>query len=471
MSGSNHTTPGPESASASPTQVRVRLAGLALAAVISAVLIIGLTRATWQRVDELDSKFATLHPESFDIGVRVQSSIRHLNDTLLRFRLRKEPADNESFRAAADELKQWIENKAASETGPLEAAFLAKIETAYLEYYTNSLDILDDKPGILQSRAGAFQESYRRVEARSEDLLALCETFVENQRTAFRQCVTETNDTLAGFQQMLRGSAIFTLVLAGALVVLVYRGMIAPLRHQLSASRAIIERQEKLASLGVLAAGLAHEIRNPLTAIRFRLFSLNKALPAGDPTEDATVISGEIARLERILQDFLRFARPADPDPVPVPAQRLLQDVHDLMLEQLRRNEISLQFEPGDTLWVNVDTAQLKQVLINLVQNAADSVGSDGSITLRARTERGAVALDVSDTGKGIPPEVEKRLFDPFFTTKDAGSGLGLPIAARIVEKHGGSIRYRTQKDAGTTFTVLLPLHPDHESESAADRG
>jgi len=469
MSGTNHATRGPETTIPSPGQVRLRLAGLLVAALVSAVLIIGLTRATWQRVDELELKFATLHPESFDVGVRLQSSIRHLNDTLLRYRLRKEPADNEAFRTAAEELKLWIEEKASSEAGPLEAAFLAKIQTAYVEYYTNSLEILDAKAGILQSRAGAFQDSYRSVEARSEDLLALCETFVENQRAAFRQCVTETNDTLAGFQQMLRGSAVFALVLAGALVVLVYRGMIAPLRHQLTASRAIIERQEKLASLGVLAAGLAHEIRNPLTAIRFRLFSLNKALSPGEATEDAAVINGEIARLERILHDFLRFARPADPDLVPVPAQRLLQEVHDLMQDQMQRNEVSLKLEPGETLWVNVDTAQLKQVLINLVQNAADSVGRNGSITLGARADRNAVALEVSDTGKGIPAEVEKRLFDPFFTTREGGTGLGLPIAARIVEKHGGSIRYRTQADVGTTFTVLLPRHPDHEHTHSAD--
>jgi signal transduction histidine kinase len=103
--------------------------------------------------------------------------------------------------------------------------------------------------------------------------------------------------------------------------------------------------------------------------------------------------------------------------------------------------------------------------LINLIQNAADSIGQNGTVTLRVRldtkrlTDRltDVVILEVADTGKGIPPEVQKRLFDPFFTTKDTGTGLGLPIAARIVEKHGGALQYQTQPNHGTTFGIVLP--------------
>jgi signal transduction histidine kinase len=107
----------------------------------------------------------------------------------------------------------------------------------------------------------------------------------------------------------------------------------------------------------------------------------------------------------------------------------------------------------------------MKQVLINLVQNAADSIGREGTITLRARAarktlpngEKNAVVLEVTDTGKGIPVEVQKRLFDPFFTTKDNGTGLGLSIAARIVQKHGGLLQYQTRVNQGTTFDIVLP--------------
>jgi len=116
-------------------------------------------------------------------------------------------------------------------------------------------------------------------------------------------------------------------------------------------------------------------------------------------------------------------------------------------------------------MYVRVDPAQIKQVLINLVQNAAESIGQDGTITLNARParkplrngEKSAVMLEVADTGRGIPLEAQKRLFDPFFTTKETGTGLGLSIAARILQKHGGSLQYQTQVNRGTTFSILLP--------------
>jgi signal transduction histidine kinase len=461
------TRPGP--------RVGVRVASLAVAAVVGAALIIGLTRITWQRVDQLQVKLATLHPESFAAGVRIQSGIRRINDTLLRYRLLTQDSDGDKFRTEAGGLLQWIQKRADQETNPLESAFLHQIDAAYWDYYTNSLAILN-APKPLLGRAGAFQTSYRRVDEQSTTLLGLCETFIQSQQKAFDQFVVQTNDTLAGFQEMLRASVLLVLVLGAVLVGLVYRDMIAPLRHQLSESQAIIERQEKLASLGVLSAGLAHEIRNPLTAIRFRLFSLNKLLPSSEAAEDAAVISNEITRLERILEDFLRFARPAEPERVGVPAQRLLQETYDLMREPLQDAGITLDLRPGEPLWVDVDTAQIKQVLINLLKNAAESMEHGGAITLHAQTERHgissrqpAVALEVSDTGRGIPPDVQKRLFDPFFTTKESGTGLGLPIAARIVEKHGGVIRYRTHAGQGTLFKVVLPQYRNHESQYSAN--
>jgi signal transduction histidine kinase len=148
-----------------------------------------------------------------------------------------------------------------------------------------------------------------------------------------------------------------------------------------------------------------------------------------------------------------------------VPADQTLREVQTLMEPQLEKAGIRLAVEGSDAAEVRIDSQQIKQVLINLVQNAADSIGQNGSITLRTRldTRRFAerpvevVILEVADTGKGIPAEVEKRLFDPFFTTKESGTGLGLPIAARIVEKHGGMLQYQTQMNRGTTFGIVLP--------------
>ncbi len=301
------------------------------------------------------------------------------------------------------------------------------------------------------------------------------EALADGDRAAVEQFVSETDATLTRLQRFLFLSLV-GLVITGAVVLgLIYRRMIAPLRSNLTESRAIIERQEKLASLGVFATGIAHEIRNPLTAIKVRLFSLKSShRPGTSEHEDLEVIENEIDRLERIVRDFLQFARPAEPDLQPIPAAPLLRAAADLLSSDLAKRSIHLKLELETDEIVRADADNMKQVLINFIQNAADSMEAGGTITLRALTDKHvlsgrnepAVILQVADTGSGIPPEVQKRLFDPFFTTKESGTGLGLCIAARIVEKHGGIIDYQTQLNRGTTFSIVLPLTSNDENES-----
>jgi signal transduction histidine kinase len=245
--------------------------------------------------------------------------------------------------------------------------------------------------------------------------------------------------------------------------------MIAPLQVKLIESQELVERHEKLASLGVLAAGVAHEIRNPLTAIKARLFTQQKALASGSPERrDAEFIGTEIDRLEKIVSDFLRFARPVEPERVPLSPANLLHHVRQLMAPQLSASSIDLTVERVVETRVLADPELLKQVIINLVQNAAEALAKGGTIKLRAEESRIAlhgqmrevVIIEVEDNGIGIQPEVHKRLFDPFFTTKASGTGLGLSIVARIIEKHGGALRFQTAVNRGTTFGIVLPVEP-----------
>lgn len=270
-------------------------------------------------------------------------------------------------------------------------------------------------------------------------------------------------------------SAVLLGVGAG-LAVLLYRGLLAPLQERLRQSQRVIERQEKLSSLGVLAAGIAHEIRNPLTSIRVRLFTQQALLkPGSEEYEDNVFLTGEIVRLERIVKDFLAFARPADPQFVPLPASRPLREIAPLLGPELAKSGLTLHEEYLADPLVQADSGQIKQVVINLVRNAAEAmtgdepgaVGGGRVVTLRTRTEvrrqdgRPAAwaILEVADAGPGIPPEVQKRLFDPFFTTKANGTGLGLSIATRILEKHGGTLEYSTAPGRGTIFRLVLPIH------------
>lgn len=463
-----HSNSGLRRFTAEPPKVKLRLAGLGLTALISSILILWVSIATWKRVDRLQAEFGNLQADSFYLGVHMRNDIQRMNDTLLRYRLRGERADYDLYYSYANDLTRWLHERRGSTNAPLEREFFDYMTIAYADHLHESTNALEAGVSWFQTKAGAFPASYEKVQRQSQHLLELCDTFIHDQRQAFDQFLVDSNTTLTTFKNLLRLTAVLMFVLAGILVLMVYRGMIAPLRHQLSASQAIIARQEKLASLGVLAAGVAHEIRNPLTAIKFRLFSLKKALPPAEAdNEDAAMIGNEISRLERIVQDFLRFARPSDPELVTLPAQRVLQEVSDLLQPQLEKSGIKLIVTKGEPTWLRADPGQIKQVLINLVQNAAESIGTNGAVTLRAHsTGKGNnfVALDVTDSGKGIPRAVQERLFDPFFTTKEGGTGLGLPIAARIVEKHGGELRYRTEAGQGTTFSVVLPRFTENET-------
>jgi signal transduction histidine kinase len=251
-----------------------------------------------------------------------------------------------------------------------------------------------------------------------------------------------------------------------ALALLAYRDWILPLHVKLVETQSLAERHEKLASLGMLAAGVAHEIRNPLTAIKAAVFIQQKKFPPGSPeASDAALVQREILRLERIVTEFLQFARPSEPELTAMSSNQPLKEVQALLAPALAKDNIQLLLEVSTPLPVKVDGEQMKQVLINLVQNAAESIGHNGSITLRSRPDRKPLAqgetdvviLEVADTGVGIAPDVEKRLFDPFFTTKAEGTGLGLSIAACIVQKHGGALQYQTQVNHGTTFGIILP--------------
>jgi signal transduction histidine kinase len=262
--------------------------------------------------------------------------------------------------------------------------------------------------------------------------------------------------------------------LAGvAFLLFAYGRKIPPFQQTVTENRMAIDRQEKLASLGVFATGIAHEIRNPLTAIKVRLFSLKQSHRAGtSESEDLEVIGTEIDRLERIVKDFLQFARPAEPEFKTVSAEALLKNVQELLSSELAKKSVELKVESSPDHLIQVDSNKIKQVLLNLVQNAADSMPKGGTVTMSTRIDRRALLdrprrvlmIDVTDTGAGMPPEVQKRLFDPFFTTKEHGTGLGLPISARIVERHGGVMEYETQPNRGTTFTIVLPKPTTNET-------
>lgn len=445
--------------------IKLRLSFFAVAIGLVALAIGWAAETTWREARELRAKFSTAQVESFEIADHFQATILDLNGALRRYVTHKDVSDWNEFVRQSEELDHWIDDQSEKlKNQKNEHDLLDKVNAAYDVYRGHAHQLTNEDRRT--SSLGPMLEDIDKAEAESKQLLGLGNQLSAAHREAVVGLISSTQKSLPLLQGLIFGLLIVLLALGFWLAVDVYREMIAPLRVKLVESRAIIERQEKLASLGVLAAGVAHEIRNPLTALKARLFMLQKALtPDSTAFDDASLIGDELNRLECIVRDVLEFGRPSDPNLVPMFSGTLLMEVHDLFSQQMEKREIQLKLEILNDDRIQADPQQLKQVLINLIQNAADSIDEKGTIILRSRSNveriRGhaspVVILEVADTGKGIPLSVQKRIFDPFFTTKDSGTGLGLAIAARIVEKHGGILEFRTQLNHGTTFGILLP--------------
>ncbi len=218
-------------------------------------------------------------------------------------------------------------------------------------------------------------------------------------------------------------------------------------------------RAEQLAAVGQLAAGVAHEIRNPLTSIKL-LVQSGLEDPDGLVEEDLQVIESEVLRMEQSLQTFLDFARPSQPEPRPMDAGALLRGVVALIRGRAEKQGVVLEVEvPASPLPLLADRKQLHQVLVNLCLNALDAMPTGGRLALRVNPVRdGRLSIEVIDTGTGIAPDLLPRLFHPFVSTKDTGLGLGLVISLRIVEAHGGMLTAANRPGGGgAIFTVDLP--------------
>jgi signal transduction histidine kinase len=438
---------------------------IVLAVAVAALLgFIGwAAQFTWRHIASLGDRLSREQMESFQTADQFRANLQRLDSLLHRYERHHEAGDREQFLHEWKRVDEWIDRQRPTLTSMREGKLLDQINSGYDDYFNAATNLLAQ----LERAPAAASPSLARVEQESAKLNALGYQLVDAHRVSLQSFISESQVTLEWLRWFFVAAFLALLALGIWAARLVYFALIAPLQVKLLESQATIERQEKLAALGLLAAGVAHEIRNPLTAIKARLFTQARHLKANSPERnDADLISHEINRLERIVKDFLTFARPSEPDLVTVAAEQPLRDTRDLLAPTLAQRGIELRVQAAEPdLRVRVDPQQIKQVLINLTQNAADASAPGGIVTLTARsgTRPGAqggtpaVILEVADTGKGIPPDVQKRLFDPFFSTKETGTGLGLAIAARIVEKHGGALQYQTRPQRGTVFGIVLP--------------
>lgn len=239
----------------------------------------------------------------------------------------------------------------------------------------------------------------------------------------------------------------------------------------MSAERAGGRGAEDADETGTWAGGLAHEIKNPLSTITINLGLLREDLEKGRADREKAlrrvkVLEREAARLEEILSDFLQYAGRLRLDRRPADLNVLVAEVLDFVAPAAheRRIEIRRHLSP-DVPALRIDRDRVKQALLNLVLNAEEAMEGRGEIFVQTSVQGGAVRVDVTDTGPGIPPEVLPRIWEAYWSSKKTGTGLGLPIARRILEAHGGIVEAFTEVGKGTRFTLWFPVEP------AAPRG
>lgn len=231
--------------------------------------------------------------------------------------------------------------------------------------------------------------------------------------------------------------------------------------HEIEKKNEELLQSRKLASLGTLASGVAHELNNPLNNIYLAAQILTKEIDAetcpGIIRETVGDIYSQTLRVKRIVSDLLAFAREKPPELAPVQITVLIKGILTQMAATDDLGDVRYTIQVSEDAVVLADSHMLEQVFINLFNNAVDAMEGKGLLTITVAHDGPSVKISVSDTGKGIPKEKLQRIFDPFFTTKDHGTGLGLAIVYSIIEKHKGRIELQSTSEKGSTFVITLP--------------
>jgi signal transduction histidine kinase len=222
-----------------------------------------------------------------------------------------------------------------------------------------------------------------------------------------------------------------------------------------------IEMSNRLAAIGRLTSGVAHEVRNPLNAIVLHLEALKSKLKTQDPgiTEHLEITAREIYRLDRVVRTFLDFTRPVRLNLQETDLNGLVREVVGLATAEADTRKVHLVFEPnGIRPLVRVDRDLIKQAILNVVLNGCQAMPEGGELSVTEQVSGGAVEISVADDGPGISPDIQDKIFDLYFTTREKGSGIGLPMAFRAFQLHNGTVEFHNRKEGGTVFQLRLPL-------------
>lgn len=225
-----------------------------------------------------------------------------------------------------------------------------------------------------------------------------------------------------------------------------------------------VRRADRLSAIGQLAAGLAHEIRNPLASIDGAAEVIEAGASGGVKEETVRIIRQECARLNRLLSSLLDFSRPRPPELRCVDVRHVVESVIELVRHSAGKNVRFEVLTPESLPTLHCDREQLAQVMMNLLLNASQAMPEGGTVRISIGVDGDGILIGIEDEGEGVSAEQMDRIYDPFFTTKASGTGLGLAVVHQIVTRHGGSVAASRNRDRGMTFTVRMPLGQEHSA-------
>jgi signal transduction histidine kinase len=376
---------------------------------------------------------------------------------------------------------------------------VAQIESKYTDYITTKDRVID------LYISGEFQKGYAIHETTREhfaQILDLCEQFKIFHKNKISEAIETSREESNRLRYMALMAIIIVIILSLLINYIFARHILGPIRkiaeeayhqgdfprhanevaalelsvhgliknteqvHQdLKKSQETLLQSEKMALLGKLAAGTSHSIRNPLTSVKMRLFSLNRSCEFTDAQqEDFNVISGEIQQINKIVDNFLEFSRPPRLKTRNMSPSLIVDSALNLLEQRLQSYRVSIKLVRSVPLSsTRIDPEQLKEVIVNIIINACEAIKHDGRIII-SEEERFVHPLEkvaiirIMDNGPGIPDDIQSEIFNPFFTTKDHGTGLGLSISYNIIAGHGGWLDVSSKEGQGAAFVITLPI-------------
>jgi signal transduction histidine kinase len=409
----------------------------------------------------------------------------------------------EELQERNSEFKQWLEVAASYIHNPDERLILEDITMHY-----SRLTPLREQV-IALYKDGRKEEGYALHQTARGEFFKILE-LVAKYRKFHEQRMIEARhkaDQRSGYMNRLAKASIpLSIILSIALALILWRQLLGPIRRlarqadysggdirrgdelqalsrgvhhlmedvdttrsELEASRVRLLQAAKMASVGKLAASVAHSIRNPLTSVKMRLFSLERNLSMDSAQkEDFTVIAEEIRHIDNVLRNFLEYSRRPKLKFQRISPSSVVDMALDLVGPRLESHAIQLDLRRSDAMpEIDADPGQLKEAIVNLLVNASEALGPSGSIviteTIQDDLDQGRSAIiGIGDNGPGIPEALRDQVFQLFFSTKDEGTGLGLSIASRIIEEHGGLLNLTESESGGALFTIKLPLREDY---------